>query len=95
MTRRDLEREGIYAALGVPELWRFDGSVLRILRLTDDREYELVERSPYFPVVEPHDLVGWAGRGLELDVTSWRRLFRAWVRERIDRAGGRDAAGPA
>lgn len=95
ITRRDLERESIYAALGVPELWRFDGSVLRISRLTGQGTYTLAQRSGYFPVVEPHELVGWVGRGLDLDMTSWRRLFRAWVREQIGRAGRQDGAGPA
>ena len=42
--------------------------------------------------VEPSELVGWAERGLSLDVTTWRRLFRAWVRSRID-AAGLDLAG--
>jgi Uma2 family endonuclease len=33
VTHRSLDREAIYAAMGVPEIWRFDGNRLQSLVL--------------------------------------------------------------
>lgn len=50
ISRRVLDRIAIYAVLGVRELWRYDGSRLRVQVLKGDR-YEDVERSPAFPTI--------------------------------------------
>ena len=50
ISRSVLDRIAIYAALGVPELWRYDGSKLRVQVLKGDR-YEDVEQSPTFPTI--------------------------------------------
>ena len=48
ITRRSLKRQPVYAALGVPELWRWDGKRLTVLVLVDGR-YEPREQSLAFP----------------------------------------------
>jgi Uma2 family endonuclease len=35
VSRSVLDRLGIYAALGVPEVWRHDGETVRVLRLNE------------------------------------------------------------
>ena len=39
ITSSSLDRQGIYAALGVPEIWRFDGESLRVYQLQPDGTY--------------------------------------------------------
>src|SRR5207248_563943 len=48
ITSRSIEREPIYAALGVPELWRWDGARLECLHLTGDH-YVIRKHSLAFP----------------------------------------------
>jgi Uma2 family endonuclease len=79
ITHTDIDKDRFYAALGVPEFWRFDGQVLRILRL-EARQYVEVEVSPLFPLV-PKD---WLYRFLETaqeDEIEAVRLLRGWWQE--------------
>ena len=45
-----VDREGIYAALKVPEVWVFDGQVLSIWRLKADGEYAQVDSSGWLGI---------------------------------------------
>ena len=83
ITSSSLDRMGVYAALGVPELWRFDGQSLQVYRLGPKGAYEPVDRSPNFPSLPPAEVVGFLHQSLTTDDTSLARSFRAWVRERI------------
>jgi Uma2 family endonuclease len=54
ITHTDIQKNQFYAALGVPEFWRFNGRVWRIYQLHDrapDRVYVEVDRSRTFPIV--------------------------------------------
>jgi Uma2 family endonuclease len=97
ITRSSLDRQGIYAALGVPELWRFDGESLRVFRLRADRTYEPCTASPAFPFLPLDDVVRLLKQGATMDQSRWGRMVRAWVRNDLaPRYQGRpDAAGPA
>ncbi|MBC6423021.1 MAG: Uma2 family endonuclease [Hormoscilla sp. SP12CHS1] len=48
MSYSNIDKPRLYAAMGVPELWRYNGEVLRIYQLQDVRYVE-VENSPTFP----------------------------------------------
>ena len=87
VTRSLVDRIAIYAALGIPELWRFDGRALHVLLLGPEGTYANADRSPRFPMFAPEELAGWVARAGEVDHIRWRREFRPWVRERI--AAGR------
>ncbi len=83
MTQTILDRLAILAALGVPEVWRFNGERLRILRLQAG-SYVEVERSRFFPQVPLQELVDYLRQ--RLDTTEETKLimeFRSWVRQRI------------
>lgn len=84
ISRSSRARMGIYAALQVPEVWRYDGDALGVYRLNAAGEYDAVERSRYFPLVPPAELAAFLARRTELDETSLVRLFRAWVRRLLD-----------
>lgn len=73
----------IYAALRVPEAWRFDGEGLHIYDLGADGKYVEVERSRYFPFLPMAAVLGFLQRRTQMDETSLVRSFRRWVREQI------------
>lgn len=83
ITRSSLDRLGIYAALGVPEIWRFDGHGLTVHVLRAEGGYEVRERGPSFPMIVPSDLVRFVQDGTHTDDTTLLRAFRAWVRAEI------------
>ncbi len=83
VSRSAVNRMGIYAALGCPEVWRFDGETLRVVVLQADRTYQAVERSPAFPAIPPRDLVPFLIPNEQVDYLSRIRAFRAWVRQQL------------
>jgi Uma2 family endonuclease len=93
ITRSVLDRLGIYGALGVPEIWRFNGRELRVLLRQEDGRYRESERSLAFPTIPMAELARFLIEEDSRDETPWNRRFRAWVREVVvprhrDRAGG-------
>ena len=80
ISRSALDRMGIYAALGVPEVWRYDGAVLRVETLQPDGKYVRQPQSPSFPFLPLEEFQGFLDRRNETDETSWIRSFRSWVR---------------
>jgi len=81
ITSRSIKREPVYAALGVPELWRFDGKRLQVLALVGDR-YEPREASSVFPFLPMKEIQRFLDRMREpgaddLDVLT---DFQQWVR---------------
>lgn len=78
-----VDRPAIYAALRVAEVWRFDGSVVRIERLTDAGSYESSPRSVWlpFPVEE---ILAWITAEDAPDRGPWLRRLRAWAADRIE-----------
>lgn len=83
ISRSALERMGIYAALRVPEVWRFDGETLRIARLQADGTYTEVDTSVSLPSLSPAEVVRWIGLAEGQSQTAWLRQFRAWVRDEL------------
>jgi Uma2 family endonuclease len=84
-TKSALDRLGIYAALGIPELWRFDGSELRAYRLrVEAQSYEQVEVSPNLPFLPLNEVVPILQESL--DAPSDHELFQSlqrWIAQRV------------
>jgi Uma2 family endonuclease len=79
-SRSSVQKMPIYAALGVPELWRYDGQILRIYELVDG-QYQSREASacfPNFPVAKVEEVLRQIGKVRE---TMLMRGFRQWVQE--------------
>jgi Uma2 family endonuclease len=72
----------IYAALGVPEVWRFDGDSLRVYVLRDGR-YVVDESSACFPFLPMSGFAHFLEKDPKLDQTSWLAMFAAWVHEEV------------
>jgi Uma2 family endonuclease len=89
ITSSSLDRMEIYATLGVPEVWRFDGETFSIALLQEDSVYADSERSAAFPYVPIGDVPALL---LDPDGNSMRRWagkVRAWIRDEVvPRAGG-------
>jgi len=83
VSRSALNRLGIYAALGVSEIWRSDGHQVMVAQLQDDGTYAPVDRSPSFPWLPLAELGRFLDESATMDETRWIRSFRAWVRAEV------------
>jgi Uma2 family endonuclease len=80
VTHRSVPREPIYAALGVPEIWRFNGRHFDCLHLKG-KQYAVRKMSLAFPFLEPALLQQFIDRLANQDETSILKAFVAWVRK--------------
>ncbi len=87
ISRSSLNRMSIYAALRVPEVWRWDGRHLRIFLLTPNGTYEQTDKSKAFPFLPLAEFVTFLKR-TDLSETQLVRSFRNWVGMQIDRGWG-------
>ncbi len=84
ISRSALDRMGLYALLGVPEVWRFDGDQLTIELLQPDGQYAVAPVSPSLPMLPPDEIVRWVLLAEDMDDHSaWNALFRGWVRAEL------------
>ncbi|MCI0639018.1 MAG: Uma2 family endonuclease [Gemmataceae bacterium] len=83
ISKSSLDRMGIYAALNVPEIWRYDGRKLRVYHLASDGKYKQKENSlafPFLPIGKMQELLqDWDKE----DDTSLLRSFLQWVRSEV------------
>jgi Uma2 family endonuclease len=72
----------IYADLGVPEVWIYNGSRLRINRL-DNQGYVECDRSLAFPSVAVLEIVRFLEQAGTMDYLELVKSFRTWVKGQI------------
>lgn len=77
---RSVPREPIYAALGVPEIWRYKARRVDCLHLIDG-EYKTRKMSLAFPFLEPALLQRFIEKAAVNGETAMLRQFVAWVRK--------------
>lgn len=90
VTSSSLDRMSIYAALGVPEVWRLDNRTLTFQELGANRKYTAVSQSPSFLSVlrvTPADLMNFLALCATQDENSVIRQFRAWVKQQLASGG--------
>ena len=73
-------RPPIYAALGVPEIWRFDGERLAVLLRTEGGDYQASETSLSFPELPMREVNRFLRVGLESGQSAAVRALRQWLR---------------
>jgi Uma2 family endonuclease len=76
-----VDRAGIYAALRVAEVWRFDGDQLIIERLTPQGTYMAVDSSGFLPI-RAEEIRRWVVEEDVPDHTTWGRRLRAEIRRK-------------
>jgi Uma2 family endonuclease len=80
--RRKLQE--LYRPAGVPEVWRFDGKVLRIALLRPDGTYADSAASAALLIITPAEMVEWIRRGSTMDDPgAWDRALRGWIRTEV------------
>jgi Uma2 family endonuclease len=78
----DIDKPALYANLGVPEFWRFDGQVWQIYQLQAG-VYVECSRSPLFPLVSKEDFYQFLA-ACQQDEVAAEVNFRAWVRQQLN-----------
>jgi Uma2 family endonuclease len=79
ISHHGIERERLYAAMGVPEIWRYRGLRLEALWL-EDGDYHDRSTSRAFARLPMGDVNRFVKMGHSVDATTIRRAFRKWVR---------------
>jgi Uma2 family endonuclease len=81
VTQTLVNRLGILAALGVPEVWRFNGTQLLIGQLQPSGTYVWGDPSRVFPGLSAAELGELVKQAVDTDRGAALRRFRQWARE--------------
>jgi Uma2 family endonuclease len=81
-SRPKIDKLSLYAAMGIPELWRYNGFGLRIYTLSDNQYLE-VEFSPTFIPIAVKDIPQWIQESKKIGQIAAKNAFRAWVKQQI------------
>ena len=82
VSRSCLDRLPAYAVLRIPEIWVYDGSVLKVLLLADSG-YQESTHSRAFPFLPMDKVAAFLRQVLDRDETSLLREFIGWVRTEV------------
>lgn len=80
VTSSSLPRFPIFAAIGVPEVWRYDGETL-IFHQLDGVSYRAASASSVFNVLDSATAMRFLETGMTEKSTFWTKSIRKWVRE--------------
>jgi Uma2 family endonuclease len=83
ITSSSVNKLNIYAALNVPELWRYDGEILKFYQLVES-QYNEINFSIAFPLISVSDINRFIQKSKIMDEVDLVISFRAWVRENIN-----------
>jgi len=91
ISRSKIDRPGIYAALAVSEVWRYQDEAVTIEQLQADGAYATAAASRFLHV-RPDEVTRWLTDGLDANRRDWVRRLREWVRDVLrPRVGGHGA----
>lgn len=82
ITHSDINKTSLYAEMGVPEFWRYNGKQLTIYELHNG-QYQSVEISPTFPQVPKEQLYKFLKECAQQGETQAKRNLRIWLREQL------------
>lgn len=75
MTRTSLDKFPLYAAIGVPEVWRYTGDSLAMAYL-HDQVYETTETSLIFPRLTALQIIAWVQQFDQMPYPTWMVIVR-------------------
>ncbi len=81
-SRSKIDKFRLYASMGVPEFWRYNGTVLRVYRL-ENGEYKECSTSPTFTPVSVTEIPRFIQESRKVGEIACTRAFRAWVRQQL------------
>ncbi|PSB57808.1 Uma2 family endonuclease [Chamaesiphon polymorphus] len=79
ITSSSLDRFSIYAALKVPEIWRYDGQILTIYELVDS-EYVIRDSSLALPRLKTEDILRFLSLSVSMGENNLVKQFRQWLK---------------
>ena len=79
-TNSSVNKDSIYAALGVPELWRYRRESLQVYQLVEGK-YEVCEISLAFPFLPVAEIPGFIEQSRTVGQRAAVRLFREKIKE--------------
>lgn len=82
ITRSSLNHFPLYAAVGIAEIWRYDGERVRFHKL-DGSAYTQIEESSVLPPMTAVQATIFIERNRHEKATDWLRAVREWIRGRI------------
>jgi Uma2 family endonuclease len=82
ITSSSVNKFGIYSALGVSELWRYNGGDLKFYQLIEG-QYVEKEFSIAFPIVSVAEMNRFIEQSKSTGEIALLKLFRTWVRKKI------------
>ena len=80
ITGSSLHKDSIFAQLGVPEVWRYDGENVEIL-VRSGEEYRKSQVSSALPFITAEILERFISEGRTLSRLEWFKKVRAWARQ--------------
>ncbi|WP_413200125.1 Uma2 family endonuclease [Nostoc piscinale] len=83
ITSSSVNKFNIYAALGITELWRYNGQNLKFYQLLEGQYIEC-EFSIAFPIVSVRDVSRFIEQSKNMGEIALLKLFRAWVRSQLE-----------
>ena len=83
LRQSSLNKLGIYAALGIPEVWSHDGKQVVVHLLQPSGEFTASDQSAALPKLNIADLSDFVGRIGSDSNTRIVRAFRRWVQEKF------------
>ena len=78
VTSSSMDKFDLYAALGVPEFWRYENRAVHFYRL-EGQAYCEIPASDHFPILTPEILNNYLALGQCEDITTMNKAFRKWV----------------
>ncbi len=78
---RSVARQPIYAKLGVPEIWRYDGTRIQALHLEANGTYTPIDHSLSLPFLRVAHLLPFLDRADEETESDTIRAFLTWLHE--------------
>lgn len=81
ITHTDIDKLQLYANMGIPEFWRYNGETWKIYQL-QGKNYQDVDRSPTFPTVPKSRLYEFLAQAKQ-DEAEAELTLRAWVRSQF------------
>ena len=82
ITHTDINKTQLYQDMKVPEFWRYNGKVLTIYLLNEDRYIESVT-SPTFPLLTKSKIYEFLAQCNTEGETQTKRSFRTWLQEQM------------
>jgi Uma2 family endonuclease len=77
-----IDKLSLYASIGIPEFWEYNGTVLRI-HILSGKKYKEVQVSPTFAPIPTREISRFIQQSKSAGEMATTRTFRAWVKAQL------------